>query len=82
MSVIIFQVIELTFREHDYYNIYNKWLEMMKKSKLKQIIKEEIHKELLESQTKNFLNSWEEKSKEFTKSIENLKLAYKKEHGL
>ena len=54
----------------------------MKKSKLKQIIKEEIHKELLESQTKNFLNSWEEKSKEFTKSIENLKLAYKKEHGL
>jgi len=82
VSVIIFQVIELTFREHDYYNIYNKWLEMMKKSKLKQIIKEEIHKELLESQTKNFLNSWEEKSKEFTKSIENLKLAYKKEHGL
>ena len=34
------------------------------------------------SLTINFLNNWEEKSKEFTKNIENLKLAYKKEHGL
>ena len=54
----------------------------MKKSQLKIIIKEEINKTLLESQTINFLNNWEEKSKEFTKNIENLKLAYKKEHGL
>jgi hypothetical protein len=49
----------------------------MKKSKLKQIIKEEVNKTLLESQTKNFLDDWGEKSKEFTKNIENLKFAYK-----
>lgn len=54
----------------------------MKKSKLKKIIKEEVNKTLLESQTKNFLDDWKEKSKEFTKNIKNLQFAYKKEHGL
>lgn len=53
----------------------------MKKSKLKKIIKEEVNKTLLESQTKNFLDDWKEKSKEFTKNIKNLQFAYKKEHG-
>ena len=54
----------------------------MKKSKLKKIIKEEVNKTLLESQTKNFLDDWKEKSKEFTKNIKNLQFTYKKEHGL
>lgn len=54
----------------------------MKKLQLKQIIKEEINKTLLESQTINFLNNWKEKSKEFTNDIKSLELAYKKEHGL
>jgi hypothetical protein len=61
----------------------------MKKSQLRQIINEEIQDILKEklyeikvNNTKNFLKDWEIKNKEFTKSIEDLKSAYKKEHGL
>jgi hypothetical protein len=61
----------------------------MEKSQLRQIIKEEIQNVLKENlhkikvnDTKNFLKDWEIKKKEFTKNIEDLKSAYKKEHGL
>lgn len=61
----------------------------MKKSQLRQIINEEIQDILKEklyeikvNNTKNFLKDWEIKNKEFTKSIEDLKSAYKKEQGL
>lgn len=56
----------------------------MKKSELKQIIREEIQKTLVEekiNKAKDFLETWKENAVGFKNSIGNLKNAYYKKYG-